>query len=262
MRHLSSRLAFAVMIVLVVTGSLLAFMVTRSLAQGEIVSNLTNRLTQQGVPIKAIVVRSQAPLSLEITLQSSSGTLAPARDDGFYLLDVRREVMRAESRGYRVDSYKVTLLNKQGTAIHSEESVLTSLAVPRNLRPATVSDSAAERLVVERLELHGMSLDDVSVQSDAEGLQTLVLRLSVADLQTANNALPKFMPSLYPFLGGMNAETGSQITVCWVILVNGNGETLLKYVLDLTLEAERWWMGDGVTQDWFPHPPSVEDVSP
>ncbi|GEM_PF-2683880 len=38
------------------------------------------------------------------------------------------------------------------------------------------------------------------------------------------------------------------------------GQLLLKYVLDLQLDSESWWQIDGLTQSWFPSPPSVADL--
>ena len=38
------------------------------------------------------------------------------------------------------------------------------------------------------------------------------------------------------------------------------GQLLLKYVLDLQLDSESWWQIDGLTQAWFPSPPSEADL--
>jgi hypothetical protein len=260
MRRLSMRLIVGLTIALTILVAALAYSTTRALAQSEIVSDLTERLTQQGVPLKSVVVTGQTPLSLEITLQSASDSSAPAREDGFYFLDVRREVLQAERRGFRVSHYRIVLVNAHGATIHTEEERgLTFYALP-DLRPATAGNEDIARYVRANLDAHGMSLAGVSVNSTAHGFQTLTISLSVPDLETANRALPGFMPSLHPFLEQANAEAGAQITVCWVDLVSDDGAPLLKYVLDRAIGSERWWMADGLTQDWFPHPPNVDEL--
>jgi len=108
-------------------------------------------------------------------------------------------------------------------------------------------------MIEEKLNLYGMSVVNADVTS-SNGIQTLILRLSTSSLEEANQVLPNFMPSLRPLIADTNAQ-GAQIAICIVELTDEKGQLLLKYLLDLQLDSETWWMVDGLTQGWFPHPP-------
>ena len=110
-----------------------------------------------------------------------------------------------------------------------------------------------KQTIEDELNLYGLTKKELQVSFDENGT-TLTLDLS-ADLEVANIALPRFMPGLQALLAELNAKNDYKITFCKVFLKDNQGELLLRYTLDLQLAHETWWMKDGLTQDWFPHPP-------
>lgn len=80
--------------------------------------------------------------------------------------------------------------------------------------------------------------------------------MNAPDLESANKALPRLMRELPLLVNRLNGEQGASISVIKVDLKDAQGRLLLKYMYDLELETENWWQADGLSRDWFPHPPS------
>ncbi len=248
----NKKLLLGFLLVLAVAGITFG-LYTQVIAQQGVEGYLKERLERQNIPIVAIIPRSLLPLRLEIVIESMSEGERALPDDPINLHIVRREVLLARQQGYIIDSFTLVLLNNQGQTIFWAEAPVELENVPLEISPSKLDDATTRNMIGESLNPHGMSLADVDVIS-AEGVQTLVLRLSAPSLEEANHALPYFMPSLRPFIADINAR-GAQIVICNVEVADEKGQILLKYLLDLQLDSETWWMVEGLTQDWFPHPP-------
>lgn len=246
------KLLLGILLVSIVIG--IAFgLYTQGIAQQEVVKYLEERLERQNIPVVGITIRRQLPLRIEITVQSMSEGEKAMPDDPINLHIVRREVMLARQQGYIIDSFTLILLNKHGEKIFWAETPVDVENVSLELSPSELADDTTRDIIVEKLNPYGMSVVDTEITT-FEGVQTLTLRLSTPSLEEANQALPYFMPSLRPLIADINAQR-AQIVICKVELVDEKGQILLKYLLDLQLDSETWWMIDGLTQDWFPHPP-------
>lgn len=251
MKH--KKLILGIVSLLGVTGIVFG-LYTQVTAQQEVVKYLKEQLERQNIPIVEITARRMLPLGLEIVIQSMSEGEKALPDDPINLHIVKREVLMARQQGYMIDSFTLTLLNKQGKTIFWAETPVELENIPLELSPSKLDDATTKNMIVESLNPYEMSLVDAGVISTA-GIQTLVLRLSAPSLEEANHALPYLMPSLRPFIANINAQ-GAQIVICKVEVMDEKGQILLKYLLDLQLDSETWWMVEGLTQDWFPHPPS------
>ena len=255
MKHISMRTVIGIVVGLAVIGISLTFLFNRVRAQDDIAVDLTARLQQQGVPVKDVAVTGRVPFRVKITLQSTSDAEKVAPGDPIFEHAAHREVVLAQRRNdIKFDVVKIIIVNTQGTPIYWSD-VPVSAGSEKMSPPSEPNDAAISEVVREELVLHGISLEDLSVSSDAESVQTLTIRLSVPDIQTANSALPQFMLDLPALLEKLNAEKGTQIAICKIDLVDAAGQLLLRYVKDLQLSQENWWQADGVTQEWFPHPP-------
>lgn len=250
MKH--KKLLMGIVLLLVIAGIIFG-LYTQVAAQQEVVKYLKEQLERQNIPIVEITARRLLPLSLEIVIQSMSEDEKALPDDPINLHIVKREVLLTRQQGYMIDSFILILLNKQGKTIFWAETPVELENVPLELSPSKLDDTTTKNMIVGGLNPYEMSLVDAEVIS-ARGIQTLVLRLSAPSLEEANRALPYFMPSLRPFIADINAQ-GAQIVTCKVEVADENGQILLEYLLDLQLDSETWWMVDGLTQDWFPHPP-------
>jgi hypothetical protein len=222
-------------------------------AQDNIVSYLDERFKQQNVPVKGIKIIQEIPLQLEITIQSSSdGSRGNPEDPINYHL-VEREVVLARQKGYFVESLTRIFLSPQGREIAKATTQVKSLEFMfLDDSPSSITDSSTKTLVMDKINLYGMSALDISVDS-REGLQTLRLQLSTPSLDEVNKTLTQYMSSLRPLVGEINAK-GAHIVICKLEIRDEKGNLLLNYMLDLQLDSENWWMADGLTMDWFPHP--------
>lgn len=259
------RIHIVIMIALVVLGVSLFNIIgqekgtaSQAMTQEEIVDNLTERLIQQGVPIKSAKITSDASFGtiIEFVLQSSSEGDRVAPDDPLYEHAVRREVDLAQERGLKVKAVKVTFVNTQGKLICggtvvTKEGMISQFDTPSKLDNDTVVD-----LLRQELDLCGMSLDKLDVSLDPGGIRWATVHLQVPDIETANAGIPDFMWKIRNTVEALNANQGTQIAIYQVNLTTTQGEPLLRYVNDLQLEREHWWQADELTKEWFPHPPA------
>lgn len=254
MKH-SRHLALLSISIIVVAG-VLAYFVVRVSAQANIIADLTERLTAQGIPLKSIEPQSLIPLNLKITLQRIDEKDKPL--EAFYVHAVQREVSLANERGFVVDNLTLVILSTEGDTEYWVTEPIDNIS--REDALPSLDNDAAAIAIAKNLNLYGLTLDTVDVVSDNK-TQTASLLLRVQDIDTANKALPEFMPSLRLSLDDLNKNSSVRIGVFKMELFTDRGELLLRYVLDLELGQETWWMADGVTMDWFPHPlpPLPED---
>lgn len=247
----NSRLLIWLGISISLVAGALAYFVVRVNAQGDIISDLTNRLSAKGIPLKSIEPQSLIPLNLEITLQRTDERDKPL--EAFYVHAVKREVTLSRERGFGVDGLTLVILNTAGDVEYWVAEPIKEIPEPNPVPPGIDNDMTAIS-IAKNLNLYGLALDSIDVSVDERNTQTASLLLRVTDIETANKALPEFMPSLRPFLSDLNESSGTKIRVFKIELFDDKGELLLRYVLDLELEQETWWMAEGVTMDWFPHP--------
>jgi len=254
MRRIRAPAVISIVAGLAAIGICMTFLLSQTKAQNNVVSDLIAYLTQKGVPVKNIEITSRIPFRVEVTLQSASSGQGVAPDDPSFEHIVQRGVALVEKRdNIKFDVVRVIVVNTQGVPIYwSDVPVRT---VEETLFPSKLDDVTTAGLIREQIGLYGMSLDKLEVSSDTDGTQVLTIRLSVQDIGIANSALPQFMPELRVLVEKLNAEHGTQIVICKVDIVDAEGKLLLKYVLDLQLAQENWWQADGLTLEWFPHPP-------
>ncbi|MFZ5858596.1 MAG: hypothetical protein ACOYZ6_17345 [Chloroflexota bacterium] len=221
-------------------------------AQQEIVNYLNERLKQQNVPVVDIDKPQRFPLHIQISIQSASDGDKATPNDPINLGLTRREVILAGRRGYLVERFTIILLNSQGKLMGKVDHSASLDDIFIDTSPSKLKDSATISLVANKMNFYGMSAKNMEIAS-SEGLQVVTIQLATSSIDEANQALPRFMPSLRPSLEEINDE-GAHIVMVKLELKDTSGNILLNYLLDLQLRFENWWMADGVTADWFPHP--------
>ena len=246
----SRRLLLLCLSIIVVAGTL-AYVVIRVNAQEDIISDLTKRLVAQGIPLKSIESQSLIPLSLKITLQRIDEQDKPL--EPFYVHAVKREVTLAGKRGFDVNELTLVILNTKGDTEYWVTEPIKKIS-EQNVIPSGIDNDTTAILIAKNLDLYGLNLDSIEVNSDERNAQTLSLLLRVSDIETANKALPEFMPAFRSFVENLNESSDTRIRVSKVELFDDKDQLLLRYVLDLELEQQSWWMADGLTMEWFPHP--------
>lgn len=257
MKH--KRWIILVGLILVVMGITVSLCYTKIAAQQEVVGYLKERLEKENIPVLEIKVLGTSPyLRLMIIVQNVNVEETGKAIDPIVRHSIQREVILARQHGYVIDSFVLVILNHQGEQIFLAEMPGYSENVPLQISPAKLDDRATRDIALKNLTLYGLSLVEARVVT-SEGIQTLTLQLSTPSLETANQSLPEFMLSLRPFIADINAQ-GAQIVICRIELRDAKGQLLLKYVLDLQLDSEIWWQIDGLTEAWFPSPPSEADL--
>jgi hypothetical protein len=77
-------------------------------AQDELVTDLTRRLNEDGIPLKQISIKSQIPFSIEVVIQHTSaeeGWADPDPKNFWFDHLTRREIELSTRYGYRLDNY-------------------------------------------------------------------------------------------------------------------------------------------------------------
>lgn len=229
-------------------------------AQDQSVTDLVTRLKQWGVPVKDITLLSRVPFRIGIVLQSSSNSQSLAPDDPWFMQLTRREATLAYRIGMKVNSYSLTVLNTKGETISSGQAYIYPGDPSQQLISTAVSklnNAATRRIIMDRLQFGGMSLDKLDVISDtipSDNGQILLIQLSAPDLSTANGSLTTFLGSLFKTLSTINDEQGTRLVLCRVRLVDHTGNVLLSYVKDIETGQEQWSAVKGLTNEWYPHP--------
>lgn len=122
--------------------------------------------------------------------------------------------------------------------------------------PSKVSDAALEAAVRAQLLVRKLVLDDFTIVHTEEGGQLIQLKLTAPEIADLNQVLPGLVTQLSRELQQLKKEQGAQIPGYSLQVFDRNGKPLLKYsaVYEALREKSTWWMAEGVSQDWFPHP--------
>lgn len=243
-----SKILLVIVIVCIGLGS---YMQVR--AQQSVLAYLDERFKQKNIPVKEIRITQKLPLRLEIIIQSAGdGTLGAPEDPINYHL-VEREIVLARQQGFFIESFTRVFINNQGQQIAASNTHIKLFEYMFLDTPsARISDSSAKTIVVEKANLYGMSATNIEIKPLDE-VQALNMQLTTPSLEEVNKVLPQFMLSLRPLINDVN-QNGASIAVCRLEIRDEKGNMLLNYMLDLQIDSENWWMADGLTMGWFPHP--------
>jgi len=213
-----------------------------------------------GVPAKYVQIISDddwdPPIVIEFILRSASKSDEVAPDDVIHLNIIAHAVNLAHNRGLNVGGFNVTIINTEGNEITSVTETTDVEITPELVPPRKLENNAVSNLLNQEFPLHGMSLDNLDVSLDSEGIRWVTFELSVPNIETANAKLSDFMLKLFPAMVKMNLERDTQVAVYQVRLNTSTGEPLLKYINDLQIGRRGWWYADGLTKEWFSTPPA------
>jgi hypothetical protein len=227
-------------------------------AQNQTVEDLARRLEQQGVTVKRVTVLNRIPFEIEIAIQSASSGKDATSNDLWFAQLARREASLAHRLGLPIESYQLTWLNSKGEVISWEKNKLLpdEPSQRESSPPSKLSNETTAKLLKEQLTLGGMTLDKLEVSSDTtlgNNGQKLVVQLSVPDMEKANQSLLPFLASLRPLLDNMNTKQGTRLVICWVRLLDRQGNLLLNYVWDVETREETSAAAPGLST-WYPQP--------
>jgi hypothetical protein len=229
-------------------------------AQNQSTEILAQRLREKDVPVKDVTLLSRVPYEIAVTLQSASKGNEFMPEDLWHAALARREVALAHRIGIQVDSYTLTLVNAEGEMIYEGIRYLHGGELTQALptpAPSQLDDVATEDAVRDGLDLYGMSLDSLNVSSDTlRGMgQSLVLRLSVLDVNAANGAIPPFLAPghIRDEFRRINSEYGTSVVICWIQIRDQLGNLLVNEVVDVETGEEMSSRVEDILP-WYPAP--------
>lgn len=228
-------------------------------AQNQFSTDIADRLKQQGVPVKQVVIINRLPYEIEIALQSSSNDSHLSVDDNWFMQLARREATFAYRISTRLKSFTLTVYNANDELIYSTQTYLypQDLDQQISLILPLVDGPKTKEIVARQLQLGGLALDKLEVNSDSapeSSGQVLVIQVSGENLESVNASLPNFLGSLFRILDIANAEYGTSLVLCHLRVSDGKGVVLLDYVKDVESGSTQWTSVNDLYNAWFPKP--------
>ncbi len=230
----------------------------------QLAEQLANSLVAEGLPLISVRVEEQAPLTLEITLKYPTDDSPERKAEilrGRHA--VRWNCAELNREKYQISSYIILILDNVGKQLSWEQNFLyqsdpedvpveytMNLEEAANYLRETFNPGSAQ---VERFEL-------IQEQKNNTIINTLYILLVEPDLQTLNNDLP--MRQIEPLIKGVNQQKLYQVDICWLEIHGPNSEVWVDFLYDYSLPVLSWWMADGVSTDWFPHPAPLPNQEP
>jgi len=245
-----------VSVFLVALLSLLVFWRVKADKGQQLAEQLSQSLQSEGLPLQSVRVADQSPLTLEITLEYSTQDNPERKAE---ILRDRHAVQwhcaQFNRENYQLGSYIVLIQNPSGQQLSWEQNFLypgdaEDSAEQYSLNLSEANDYLREAFLagsaqVERFEL-------IEEQKDGVPVHTLTIQLVEPDLETLNRELP--MVQIERLIMEVNQQKLFPVDICWLEIQGPKAETWLDYLYDYSLSTTNWWIADGVSTEWFPHP--------
>jgi hypothetical protein len=231
--------------------------VSQAHAQDDAISRLERNLKSKGVPVKEVKIKSRLPFRVEIVTQSTTSTQTAAPDDAFNQAIIHLETSLARRRGDKFERVQETVVNTNGQEIYSADLDIDPGLEKARFSPSLTDNTIVEKELREKIPLGQLFINNLSVTQDMDGAHVITMTLSTQDLSSANTSVAPFMTAVNRTTDELMADNGARFATLEIIVNDANGQPLLKYFKEFLPADEReyWWQADGMTQDWFPHPP-------
>lgn len=217
-------------------------------------------LKDHGIPIQEVSILRESPMEVQIALQSISPSEVATTDDMWNKHIAARWAELAYLTGPRVDSYQLRLVNAKGKAIGSERVFLNSGYPSQHLTTvgvAALDESATLAILRERLDFLGMT--PIRWKATTGGVvrdNTKVIEVDVStpNIEAANRVINLLVPSVSRAVHQIGANTGAQIAIFRLRVIDESGKVLVDHILDLETGTENWSVENGVEANWYPKP--------
>jgi hypothetical protein len=228
----------------------------------ELISDLTDYLKQQGVPLISVEAVGDdsgwhPPIVLEFRIRSLKEGDEGIQEKVIYTNLIGRAANLAHRRGLGIGAFSEIWVDSRGEEDRTGTGAVLDLKEIDSLfdPPQELDNDTAATLLRQNLYLHGMTLEKLDVSLDSYDYRWVTFNLRMSDMETANNVFPSFLSDVRVTIRDLNAGQNTKITICRINISTTSGELLLKYMRDLQMGRQSWWQADGFTMDWFPHPP-------
>ncbi len=230
----------------------------------QLAEQLANNLALDGLPLISVRVEEQAPLTLEVTLQYPTADSPERKAEilrGRHA--VRWNCAELNREVFQISSYIILILDEVGKQLSWEQNFLyqsdpEDIPVEYTMNLKEAADYLRESFnpgsaQVERFEL-------IQEQKNNTIISTLYILLVEPDLQTLNKDLP--MRQIEPLIMGVNQQKLYQVDMCWLEIHGPNSEVWVDYLYDYSFPVVSWWMAEGLSTEWFPHPAPLPSQEP
>jgi len=248
-----------VSVFLVALLSLLVFWRVNADRGQQLAEQLSQSLQSERLPLQSVRVANQSPLTLEITLEYSSQDGPERKAD---ILRGRHAVQwhctQLNREQFQLNSYIVLIQNPSGQQLSWEQNFLypsdaEDSPEQYSLKLSEANDYLREAFLAGSARVERFAL--IEEQKDGVPVYTLMIQMIEPDLATLNRELP--MAQVERLIRDVNAQKLFPVDICWLEIKGPNGETWVDYLYDYSLSAMNWWIADGVSTEWFPHPASL-----
>lgn len=253
----SVRILLAVFLIGILATISMIVVVDQVTAQGDLISEIKNKLTKQSIPVRQTMVTERLPLKLEIQLQSQTTDELVTPDDPLHIAAVTREVFAARVRGTKVNSFALIIFGQQNQEIYRAYIKVDRALDKVTTLPSKIESSVTTNYFQERLPKGDLTLSSLTIHQNEDGSLRIITNYSSPSIEALNAILPELMGSFSALVQEFESQVGARISGYEVSIFETSNTPLLKYSRDyFPSEArENWWMAEGVTKDWFPHPP-------
>ena len=186
---------------------------------------------------------------VEVVLRSKSTNQAGTPEDVIGTVLVERAAILEKMRGTEIEAIGVAYLKQSGEIVEGPAEPITQTIDPSWYEPAGLAlEEAARRVQVDssiRLASSPFEIVQVSAVSDPYGTRVLTVRLAVASVAVANEALDHL--DAIGDVGTLNAQDEAKIGVVLVEIETTAGEPVLWGITDLQLASTAAWFAQGLT---------------
>lgn len=161
MKSISIVIIASVTLILVSIVLFSVYYLMNAKAQSDLVTDLTDRLLKEGVPLKGInetSLENLAPNCLSITIQRIADEKDWSSEDLWFDQITRREATLSYRYGYNLKCFSLRTLNNEGSEISKTISFLNPTDPSQNPYPFTseiLDDELVEKLVLESIKTYG-----------------------------------------------------------------------------------------------------------
>jgi len=206
--------------------------------------------------VKSIGIKDRLQFRIEIVI----GSTGQSAQDMWNAQLAYREAALAYRYGLPVGGVKLTVMDANGKQIDWGESFFSAsdparIATPP--APPRLGLVTSKEMIIEQMQklaLVDVRLDSVvitkSAVTDYQGTSAN-LQLKASDTESAKKEIPLIVGAVRQIIEKIN-QSGANITIYLITVVDANGQTLLEYLWDLETRTERSTTASGV-EPWYPH---------
>ena len=224
----------------------------------DVTDYLAGRLKELNVPVTYIKIIQNAPMEIEIGIQSLSLDDKFSPDDFYNIHLVVREAVLSHEAGYQINALTRIVYNQHGETIDWGWIKIEPENMYTRIQPIQTSDNVAEDLMSEKLSVYKMR--DLNIDAVSLGeYQMLDMDFESNSSDELNQTVPGLIKALPALIADINSQ-GAAIVIVKFNALDETGDILLNYMYDTQFLTAGWWVAEGVNaENWMRSAPPAEE---